>query len=550
MNAFWIILLLILIPFVVFSIISLIISCTIHKMKCKYIIFDKIINWKVIKGLYKEFYKASFYIIIAIIILLFLGSVLAGYYADITHKSSYTNITHALRYFIPTKGKADYYIIKADTLVAVSSKDTSAFKNYNQNLKGLITKDSTTKVIIIAKGRIQSGNSNNNLAENNTKILGHTSNNNILEDTSNIINHTSNLLTYITIFFGIMGILGGIGIYKYFSVITRLDKENEQLKNKTLDAGLITLSAVPLVEATQITSDEYNLAIETITNSIIENRESIEENPKYSKLLIVEALYCWNLRDYSRAADILEKALKLAYQGGEDKTVQTISYHLARVYKQRAFETGKDKYFKRATKYARNTFSEQKKVINLSIASIRYSKGKNGEDLRTLKDELKNCMEIKKENNFSETNEIINFASLTAFTVIALCNDDNITKETIRTNYAKKSLLLIEEKLNTFAGNNIKASWYRTALLLAISIFKNSNISISNENIMKIMEEIKTLELESENNNTKVGLNTNNIKRIEIINKIKRNHSLYNYYKNQSKGLNLLNPVLLVEEEK
>jgi len=193
-----------------------------------------------------------------------------------------------------------------------------------------------------------------------------------LEDTSNIIGHTSNLLAYITIFFAIIGILGGIGIYKYVTTINNLEKETERLKNKTLDAGLTTIAAVPLVEATQITSDEYKLAIETITNSIIENRDNINENPKYSKLLIVETLHYWNLRDYRHAAHILEDSLKLAYRGVMDDSVKTINYHLARVYKQWGFEIGDDSYLTKATEYARNTFDEQGKVINLSVASIRY----------------------------------------------------------------------------------------------------------------------------------------------------------------------------------
>ena len=237
----------------------------------------------------------------------------------------------------------------------------------------------------------------------------------ILEDTANIIGHTSNLLSYITIFFALIGILVGFGIYKFVTKINILDNETETLKNKTLEAGLTTISAVPLVEATQITSDEYYLAIETITNSIIENRENIDKYPKYSKLLIVEALHYWNLRNYYGAKNVLEKALKLAFQGVEDHTIKTVNYHLARVFKQWGFERNNNDYLKKALEFANNTFEQQKKVIKLSVASIRFDKEKDEEKKKKNREnlitELKNCIGIEENQKFSNNDEIKDFVT-------------------------------------------------------------------------------------------------------------------------------------------
>lgn len=217
------------------------------------------------------------------------------------------------------------------------------------------------------------------------------------------------------------------------------------------------------------------MAIETIKDAVIENRDEISKNPKYCKLLIVEALFYWNKRQYSQTVKILKRALNLAYKSSKFKTVQTISYHLARVYKQWAYETKKDKYFEEAENYAKNTLPEQEKVINLSIASIKYEKNMN-DLLKALKDCIDwkgdkdkdlNKLTKNEQDNTKEDKKIIitNFASWTAFTVIALLiNKEKIHlfDKKVREYCSEESLLFFKEKINSQEGANIKASWYKT----------------------------------------------------------------------------------------
>ena len=331
----------------------------------------------------------------------------------------------------------------------------------------------------------------------------------ILNDTANVISHTSNLLTYLTLFFAVIGIVAGVGIYKYSTSIHNLKQETENLKNKTLDAGLTTIAAVPLVEATQITSDAYNLAIETITQNITENRGEVEKNPKYSKLFIVEALDYWNRGDYKHAANILEKALDLSYKDGNNNTMGTINYHLARVYKQMFYEeicsndvyeyplksenwenkTAKE-YYDEVNKYVKgmgDAFASQKKVISLSIASILYyyTSTKSIELLKErgkrLIKELENCIDKQK--------VITDFASWTAFTVVATYKkegqyENNELYDGLGENYyAKESLRLFEDSIHSQSGANIKMSWYRTMAQLAAK----------GENKVQQMEDYKSL---------------------------------------------------------
>lgn len=344
----------------------------------------------------------------------------------------------------------------------------------------------------------------------------------ILDHSSNILGKTSIIINFLILLLTIILVVGGFAIYKYIKEFIILRDGVEAARNSVLDSALTTISAVPLIEATQITSESYYWAIETIKDAVIENRNNISKNPKYCELLIVEALFYWNKRQYSQTVKILKDALNLAYKGSKINTVKTISYHLARAYKQWAYETNKDKYFEEAENYAKNTFPEQEKVINLSISSIRYSLDKANKD--EIKTALANCIGIGKEDitNIKKNKiKITDFASWTAFTVIALIEKDEIAKENVREYCAGKSLMLVEEKLYSFAGNNIKASWYNTASKLANIVRK----------IFKI--------------NTK--------KYKEMTDKMNTYNSLYVFYQKQAEDKNenfkVFDSVLLIENE-
>ena len=294
---------------------------------------------------------------------------------------------------------------------------------------------------------------------------GELSSNNIYGHASNILDTTSNLLTYLTLFFAVIGIIVSVALYKYVTIVNILKQETEKLKNKTLDAGLVTLSAVPLVEATQITSDEYNLAIETIRNSIIENGENIKKNPIYSKLLIVESLYYWNKGDYDCAINVLEDACKLTHQGNiNSETSETIHYHLARVFKQKYSKNKKVEYKEEALKWAGLTFEPHGKVIKMSLFLI--DNDNNGLKEFIINHFEKNSIDeiITAYADDDDGLDIDNIASMTAMPIILIKkNDFNVTCDTRILNKCKRKLLnLYESEIHNWKGANVKASWYRT----------------------------------------------------------------------------------------
>ena len=295
----------------------------------------------------------------------------------------------------------------------------------------------------------------------------------ILNHSSNILGKTSVIINYLILILAIIGILGGYGIYKYVTEFKKLKDGVEAADRNVLDSALVTLSAVPFIEATQITSSEYYRAIDNITKTVKEKMDIIKEEPNYAPLLVVEALDNWKEGDYKKTIEVLEEAYKLAYKGREEKTKQEIAFHLARAYKQRGYKNYKNNYIEDANNDFKDCIEKcpskislypYDKVFELSIALIKNT---------GIKDKLINCFK-----GYKNINQIIDdyatsklflsdLAKMTAMTTILVRKDfwEN-QKENLK-KCAKNILKLLENEIQNWKGLNIKASWYHTMYRIA-----------------------------------------------------------------------------------
>lgn len=297
----------------------------------------------------------------------------------------------------------------------------------------------------------------------------------LLQNTSNILSDTSNLITYITLFFLIISLVGVYAIIKFIKKLKELDDSALLAKKSILDSALNTVVAVPFIETTQITSLEYHHPIKKIAEVVRKCDESLlNSDPKYAELYMVVALCHWINGDYDGSIKIFKKADRLAFNGGRFDTRRLIAFHLARNYKQKYLisETIEDR--KNAIKFSRKTFKPYRMVICLSLFLIDYEIEKDPNKKELIKTELKDY--IKKIYNDPEQSiekiikkyvrgdlpirNIAEFSALTIILIKILYNsaiDDEIIKM-----YKELLLEFYKNEVNNWKGVNVKAAWYRT----------------------------------------------------------------------------------------
>jgi hypothetical protein len=300
-----------------------------------------------------------------------------------------------------------------------------------------------------------------------------TSNDNIisslLNHSNNILDDTSNILTYLTILFTIFAIIGGIGIYKYVNEINKLKESVEAAERSTLDSSLVTLSAVPFIEATQITSSEYDGAIETITKTVRDKKVSIINEPKYAQLLIVEALEYWKMQLYKECIESLNVAEKLVMSVSNYKPINEISFYKSKAYKQLYFIEKSVEHKINAIKEAGKCSAPHKLVIELSISLIDCDFKKSEEIIIKCfkKENLTSLNEIcEKYSNctiaLGNISRISAMATILTHTELQLGISSDILKIC-----SKNILSLYDDFLCDYKGVNIKYSWYNTMNVIA-----------------------------------------------------------------------------------
>ena len=345
----------------------------------------------------------------------------------------------------------------------IDNTDTTDFIYFIKNYGKFIKKDDTLLITIT---------SNNSNDVPNSDISP--KDDNILSHISNILNDTSNILTIVIITLTIFGVGGIYGLYRYFTKFKELGERIQAADRNVLDSALTTISAVPFIEVTQITSSQYYRAIENITKTVRDQWNIVYNEPKYAPLLLVSALKDWKekKRDYFRIINKLERArelVDLAYDSAEKDEVR---FHLARAYKQRGYERYQYKEFDRADSDFNNciemAYSEENRKLNaISIALIKN-------------DGLKNTILSCFNNRYNSTEEILksyidneiilyNLLEITAVTTIII--DKNLHSEInpdVLKNSGNKLLKWFEGEITHKKALNIKVSWYHTMYQIAV----------------------------------------------------------------------------------
>ncbi|MCX6249619.1 MAG: hypothetical protein NTX61_02600 [Bacteroidetes bacterium] len=388
-------------------------------------------------------------------------------------------------------------MIKNDTIVAYLSQTDSTTKE--------------VKLIVKADNGFHQGNINSK------------------DDTiSNILDVTNNTLAYFTFIIALIALIIGFAFYRFYREYLNLKEQVKNSQNSVLDAALTTISSVPFIEVTQITSCEHRLAVRSIAEIARNNSEVVLQQPKYWPLLLTEALDNWfnSETDYKKTLDLLQDAYKQAYRdsnGGNNQ--KQIAYHIARAYKQYAINEIKDLLLDEskpelsdkdldklaeADKYSELTFPEYKNVIKFSTSLIRYDFDKKhtlADSKKVILNQLRNIFQIdetiKESDVIKQIFKIVNadnsktldsFSKQSVMSSILLRDDifpSNGIDNNEVFNAAKKLKLILEGSINDKHGYNIKTAWYLTIGRL----LKLESTKCTDEQKPAIIENLKNYEM-------------------------------------------------------
>ena len=235
-------------------------------------------------------------------------------------------------------------------------------------MKGSVIKNS-----LITVGSYVEGTVINSLLGANVRVRrGAVVRNSVIFD--EIIDTTANTISYFSAIIALFALLAGFAMFKYYKKYLTTEDRIRELDKSVLDNALITMHAVPFVEATQITSSKHLNAIYYISR-LVKNKEIDEENnPKYAPLLLCQGLQKYFIKRYEDAIIVLKSPYK-----------QIVSFHLARTYKQFAYDVymnnaqksknqlkKAENYLDKASYYVQYSPSWLQNSLELSILEIRY----------------------------------------------------------------------------------------------------------------------------------------------------------------------------------
>lgn len=296
----------------------------------------------------------------------------------------------------------------------------------------------------------------------------------------NILDITGNTISYFSAIIAALALIAGIAMWKYYRKILTTEERIKKLNNSLLDNALITLYAVPFVEATQITSSEHLKAIRYISESINNRDEDLESDSKYAPLLLCKGLYNYFEGNYKEAIHIMERAYRLSKFELSFRPV--VSFHLARTYKQYAYtETMKsslsdsriseiEQYIEKALYYNDNSPEWLKNSLTMSILAIRAELANKKNDparFSVNKNELKQYLEkfvsspTALDQTLSHKYIPYSFDRMTAIPLLLqLKKDEGGEFEDLYRNAAKDFIEYMKSRLQGHSGDNIRVSWY------------------------------------------------------------------------------------------
>jgi len=324
---------------------------------------------------------------------------------------------------------------------------------------------------------------------------------NTLSTAANTISTASKTINYFSFFLLILGVVVTFAFISYFKKYIKLIKQLEKAENSVLDAAMMTISSVRLVDATQIFSCEHKSSVTQIANLVKDRKYTVDMTPKYARLIIVEALKAYCDEDYSYAIERLEKAKELSYRDDYDDTTKIVAFHLFKAHRQKAYDLIKKersnkkikKELEKAEDYLNLTDDSQKYGALVSIHLIRWhfitenNEAKREEAIRALKDSLINCFNYNRDDKYKDLVEIVDkikndeetldtLNKQTAITTIILRYDlfPSINKKDL-SECAKKVVKILDAAITDFNGANIKASWYLSLSQLTCFVYELSD---------------------------------------------------------------------------
>lgn len=191
---------------------------------------------------------------------------------------------------------------------------------------------------------------------------------------NDLLTQANNLLVYFSILVIFITLLVGVAGVKLLNAFRKMEHAQEIAETAVLESALITLAAVPLIEASQQTSDTHCQAIDKISETVDSLRKIVLAQSRYAPLLVVEGLCGWKDGDLDNCRESLIAAYHLAH----DKSLkQTIAFHLARCFKQLSFKARmgsrrRISYLEEAEYWADYASSEMRGVIRISLAQQEH----------------------------------------------------------------------------------------------------------------------------------------------------------------------------------
>ena len=305
-----------------------------------------------------------------------------------------------------------------------------------------------------------------------------------------IIDTTANTISYFSAIIALFALLAGFAMFKYYKKYLTTEDRIRELDKSVLDNALITMHAVPFVEATQITSSKHLDAIYYISR-LVKNKEiDVESNPKYAPLLLCQGLQKYFIKRYEDAIIVLKKAEKLLSDKSPYK--QIVSFHLARTYKQFAYDVymnnaqksknqlkKAENYLDKASYYVQYSPSWLQNSLELSILEIRYyyhrklDEDAREKDEKGIKEKIHDMMKNESGLRFS-------FDRMTALPLYLELKGAQsrgiIEKDTKDTRIGEDFITYMESRISGESGENLMASWY-FSMARVCNIIKDYNKS-------------------------------------------------------------------------